>query len=87
MGVFPNQEYRAFSIVLNKEDILLLYSDGITDSIDRQTDEQKGLENLTELLMMNYKKTAKDISSEIFNFLENYKRMDDQTLMVVKKIE
>ncbi|MFH1326815.1 MAG: PP2C family protein-serine/threonine phosphatase [archaeon] len=85
LGVLPNLNYDIFNLRLEKGDIMLLYSDGITDTINRNFPSSKGVESLTNILKEKHKKPAREILNEIFNFLGDFEQTDDQTGLVVKR--
>jgi len=81
------------SFTLNANDILLLYTDGITEawvknSIRNQRDpltDMYGEKSLIKKLQDNYHKSSKDIIGEVLKSLDNYMVRDDITLMVLKR--
>lgn len=78
---------REFSI--NSGDILLLHTDGITESIS-PTDEEFGCERLKSLLAESAGLDAKAIAAKIFSvvgeFTNNAPAEDDRTIVVIKAL-
>ena len=75
-------------IELNSGDIVVLYTDGITEA-ENTTGGQYGLEKLCEIVKNNWQKPAKQIRQLVINDLREYigkhKVYDDITLVVIKQ--
>jgi histidine kinase len=78
---FPIQE---FALELN--DILILYTDGVTESRDKE-DNMFLDTGLIKLLKKNNKKSTEEIKLELLKQLQSYENEDDITFMIVKRIE
>ena len=89
LGPAPNAHYYIESLNFNKGDILLLFSDGITETADKKF-EQFGDERLTENLLkyskLNTKELVLTILDEVIKFSKNGLYNDDKTLVAIKKI-
>ena len=87
--MFPDVEYEAKTIALNPGDTTLLYTDGITESRNKENKEFEE-ERLVKFLKKHSKLPAKEliteIQSEMETFTANTEPMDDQTVVVIKKI-
>ena len=74
-------------ISLNEGDVLLYYTDGITEA-ENANKELFGLERLKRVLLENSYKSAQSIKEEILRevdlFRDGYEQVDDITLLVVK---
>ena len=84
LGVFPDTEYRAVSLPLQKDDRLLLYTDGITEA--RNADgEEYGEERLAAALAAHRHKSGAalhaSIMDEVRGFAVGFE--DDATLLAV----
>ncbi|UCE41686.1 MAG: SpoIIE family protein phosphatase [Candidatus Aminicenantes bacterium] len=88
LGMFPNVEYTAQSITLNQGDTTLLFTDGITESRNKDNMEFEE-EKLVKLLKKNSKLLAHEligaIQKEVETFTADTEQMDDQTVVVIKK--
>jgi len=88
LGMFPDVEYKAQSIILNPGDITLLFTDGITESRNKENKEFEE-EKLVKLLKKNLKLSAQEliaqIQDEVDAFTSGSEQMDDQTVVVIKK--
>jgi sigma-B regulation protein RsbU (phosphoserine phosphatase) len=87
VGLFPEFEYPTSVKKLSRNKILVLFSDGITEAINRK-DEEFGQERLEAVIRENEGKAAREISSRIIDelteFSEGREQFDDITLMVIK---
>jgi sigma-B regulation protein RsbU (phosphoserine phosphatase) len=89
LGMFPDVEYKAQSVFLNSGDTALLFTDGITESRNKENKEFEE-EKLVKFLKKNSKLEAQDllkeIQNEVMDFTADTEQMDDQTVVVIKKI-
>lgn len=87
IGFVEGYKYRLGKINLSQGDILLYYTDGITEAENAQK-ELFGLERLKRVFLENSYKTASEIKEEILKELERFRdgheQNDDITLLVVK---
>jgi len=88
LGMFPDVEYKAQTAALHPGDIILLFTDGITESRNKENKEfEEG--KLVKLLKKNAKLSAadliKEIRKEVETFTADTEQMDDQTVVVIKK--
>lgn len=87
IGFLEGYKYKLGKINLNEGDILLYYTDGITEAenIDK---ELFGIERLKRVFLENSYKSANEIKDEILKELERFRdgheQNDDITLLVVK---
>lgn len=80
------------SFTVEKNDIILLYTDGVTEAKELKTVRTKkgknyfGEEKLKQILLDNCTKDPEDIKECVINQLKKYDSNDDVTLVVLKKI-
>jgi len=89
LGPAPNAGYYVQSVNFNKGDLLLLYSDGVTESADaafKQYGDDKLLANFKKLKDLSPKEIAIRILEDVISFSKHGKYSDDKTLVVIKKI-
>ena len=88
LGPFPAEKYRAEFTIMRKGDILLLYTDGITEAADEHR-RLFGEERLVNLLRLHRSKSPKEICQHILQEVQTYCRnaeySDDRTLVVVRR--
>ena len=89
LGMFPAQKYETGSFFLEKGDIALLFTDGITECRDvdnREYEEKRFIKFVKE----NAKCSARGLLDRIFKelklFSQGVDQMDDMTLVVIKKV-
>lgn len=90
LGPSPNAKYQVDSVNFSKGDILLLYSDGITETADEkfeQYGDEKLLNKLKALVNLTPKEIALGILDDVIKFSKNGKYSDDMTLVVIKKVK
>ncbi|HID26511.1 MAG TPA: HAMP domain-containing protein [Methanosarcinales archaeon] len=87
LGVLGNIELEEKEIELESGDMIVLYTDGITDAINDQ-EEEFGEERLINLISENYTMSALDlinkIKHEVIAFTRDQPQFDDFTLVILK---
>lgn len=89
IGITENIEdyLKDYNIPMNKEDMMLLYTDGVTEAVNAAGDlygDARLIESLSRHRMLNVKDIIMNILKDINLFQE--KQDDDITLLVIKKI-
>ena len=88
VGLMEYFNVRPASIQLMAGDIVLLYTDGITEAINPQDDEPFGFERLAEVVSQNQNLPAEGLSNKIRQTLTEFTQgsllADDVTLIVSK---
>jgi phosphoserine phosphatase RsbU/P len=88
MGVFETARFVEGRVNIAKGDILVLYTDGITEIIDAEEDEF-GEERLANVVRKNSSCTAKELVNLIMNAVAEFGKelgaFDDETLIVIKR--
>ncbi|MCP4581697.1 MAG: SpoIIE family protein phosphatase [candidate division Zixibacteria bacterium] len=87
LGMFPESNYEERPIYINKGDILLFYTDGVTEAQDID-DREFGVERLKEFVENSRKLSPKEIIEivikEVQKFKERNKPLDDLTMILAK---
>ncbi len=87
LGVAPDSQYREEAFTYEKNDILILYTDGVTEAIDKNGAEF-GLDQLKEIIKKNKNESAyvimNYIMSAIDQFTQGLPQFDDITLLIIK---
>jgi len=92
VGLFDDSVYEQETIKLQSNDVLVIYSDGVTDAgIDPEIDDENagfGQQRLEDIIIANASLPAdellKSISDEVTRHAYNTKQFDDITLIVMK---
>ena len=92
LGLQNDAEYQCRQIQLNKNDAILYYTDGITDSsnsIGERFDEERLIKSFSKLCKQSLK--SKEILDRIFKILDNFTgknmQLQDDASMVVFQLE
>jgi sigma-B regulation protein RsbU (phosphoserine phosphatase) len=87
LGLFPESEYVSRRIYLQEGDVLVLYTDGILDTTNREHD-QFGEERFRETIHSSLSLSASEICQEVADRMDTFSagapQWDDLTLVVVK---
>ncbi|MEX0602319.1 MAG: PP2C family protein-serine/threonine phosphatase, partial [Bacteroidota bacterium] len=88
LGPFPDEKYRVENTVMQTGDVLVMYSDGISEA--RDTGEgQYGEKRLTEKILESRHLKAEQICRSILDDVHRFSRGsdegDDRTIVVVKR--
>jgi sigma-B regulation protein RsbU (phosphoserine phosphatase) len=89
LGIVDNFQYESGKIYLEKDDFIILYTDGITEAKNADDDEL-GEEKLKEILINNADASGTEIIDiilkEIDIFAGSNTQYDDETLIILKRI-
>lgn len=89
LGIMAGAEYEAGEIQLEKGDVLVVYSDGVTEAVNLNDDEY-GMENLSDVISKNLTSSASGIRDKVESglsaFTETAPANDDITLVIVKRV-
>jgi stage II sporulation SpoE-like protein len=88
LGPDPDAQYERGYVVLRPGDIVVAYSDGITEAANER-DEQFGLDRLRQVIAANTDLAAKGMVDLIFQSVEAFagrvRPADDQTVVVIRR--
>ena len=89
IGIFDTAEFDLETVQLDVGDILVLYTDGITEAINQDEDEF-GEERLEQLVAENANLPAQHLADRILEavneFADEQNLFDDATLLVLKRV-
>jgi sigma-B regulation protein RsbU (phosphoserine phosphatase) len=89
LGPTPNAKYVIDNINFSLNDVLVIFSDGITETANTAY-ENYGEERLKQQIIKSKKKSSKQIAysilDDVIKFSKDGKYNDDKTLVVVKRI-
>jgi sigma-B regulation protein RsbU (phosphoserine phosphatase) len=87
LGVLDDYPYQEEKIILKPQELILLYTDGITEAFNKRN-EQFEEERLIKVVQEHFNLGAEGVSQQILNvvtaFQEDVPQSDDLTLVVVK---
>lgn len=90
LGIMRHQKFGLENINLRKGDVLVLYTDGISEAMD-ENNELFGEERIIEIVKKHHNKTAKEINllllEEVQKFSSKSKYNDDRTIVVIKRMK
>jgi len=88
LGMFPNQEFSAGNLELEKGDTLILYTDGVTDALN-SNEEEYGMSRLidaaTESWSCEPEKFVANCLSDVSAFRGGSPRSDDISIMGIRR--
>jgi sigma-B regulation protein RsbU (phosphoserine phosphatase) len=92
LGILCDQAYGQSSVTLEESDLLLLYTDGITEAVAPRTSpgprELFGIDRLDRVLLDCHRRGAEScvarIRAEVCAFSGNSPPTDDQTLIAIR---
>ena len=87
VGIMPNVEYGQDFIILDKGDIGVLYTDGITEAMN-ETHDLFGMDRLQNAIYKNHESTTKEIAdavlADVNEFVGTAPQHDDETMIIFK---
>ena len=89
LGPSPNAKYYLESINFVKGDVLLLFSDGITETMDSNSveyGEERLINKLKKVNSLSSREIVLEILDDVVNFSKNGNYSDDKTLVAIKRI-
>jgi len=86
LGLFPQAEFNTSKATLQPGDMLVLYTDGITEAVNPR-DEMFGVERLQEMVSLHTSASAEELQAAILAGVEEFTRgtyqADDITLLII----
>lgn len=90
LGPSPNQKFNSESIYIDKDDVLVLYTDGIIEAANRKF-EFFGESRLKECILKYKDRNPKEICEltmqDVQRFSAKGKYSDDKTIVIIKRVE
>jgi len=87
IGVEKNTEYTDNEMEVNSGDILIMYSDGVAESVNssgRQYTKERLIQIVTENKKLSGKEIASLVKTDIKQFCGSVRQHDDQTVLIIK---
>jgi serine phosphatase RsbU (regulator of sigma subunit) len=91
LGIFPAAKFEQRARTLNPGDIVVLFSDGVTEAARPDVDEEFGEERLAQSLArlkdLPARQIVESINREVHDFTRGAPPADDITLVIAKRVE
>jgi sigma-B regulation protein RsbU (phosphoserine phosphatase) len=88
LGPFPDEVFRVENFLMSKGDILLLYTDGISEATNEQGEEY-GEDRIVQCIRRHAARTPKDITQHLLEDVQAFNslgtRSDDKTIVTIKR--
>jgi len=89
LGIMEDSEYEEETVHFEKGDLLLIYSDGISEAMNEK-EEEFGEKNIETFISKDTDKSAKEITDtlleEVKKFVGKTPQSDDMTIIAIKRI-
>jgi sigma-B regulation protein RsbU (phosphoserine phosphatase) len=89
LGILPMSKYEEATVTLERGDILVLFSDGVTEEVD-PNDEQFGEERLANMVAALRDRPAAEIVQEVHRavhaFTQGAPAADDITVVIARRL-
>ncbi|MBD3276268.1 MAG: SpoIIE family protein phosphatase, partial [Candidatus Marinimicrobia bacterium] len=89
LGFREDSEFEEETLQIEIGDLLVVYSDGITEAMNNERDEEFGEERLEEVIMANLELPSRQLIEQIFKdvraFTKDTPQSDDMTLLVIQR--
>ena len=90
LGMFPETRYHEYHLLLHPGDVLVLYTDGVTES-QNPDGVEFGRERLAQAVKENYDRTARELIASlemaVLEWTANVGSNDDVTFFVIKALK
>ncbi len=87
LGILQNHDYKEMVLGLNAGDLILFYTDGVTEA-KNEAGEEFGTKRLEKILLENYALKARQIQDKIYQEIKEFTQdkpgQDDFTMIVIK---
>lgn len=87
LGVFPDSKYKVDSFTISSGQTLFLYTDGVTEAFNEESDFY-GEERLKAVILkpdMKFFDLLLSVSNDVLKFIQKAPQSDDITLLAIKK--
>jgi serine phosphatase RsbU (regulator of sigma subunit) len=94
LGFFKNQKYEHAVAKLLPGDVVVMYTDGLTEAFGSGA-EEFGIESLQDIILLNSSQSAREICRKIFEAVDVHQgpqsrqpgEVDDKTVVVIKALD
>src|SRR5581483_4255798 len=89
LGIVSNISLPEVSVQMDCGDVIVLYTDGVTEAFEQNGEQEFGMTRLTQVVEEHAGGTCQELTNHILNavaeFTEGAPQFDDLTLVVVKR--
>jgi sigma-B regulation protein RsbU (phosphoserine phosphatase) len=90
LGMMPDYQYQMGNIKFNTGDLLLCYTDGVNEALNKE-EEEFGEEKIQELILENKSKSVQSLAEiiveDIQDFCKGMPQYDDITLLITRRLK
>ena len=89
LGPFPNEKYRVENVNLREGDVLVMYTDGITEATDSEVQffgEKRLIQTVEKYSHLSSNEICDNILRDVEQYSTGSEIRDDRTIVVVKRI-
>ncbi len=89
LGPFPEESYRVENTVIGKGDVVVMYTDGISEAMTADFamyGEKRLAEKVEELHLLSAEQICRHILDDVIHFSAGGQDGDDKTIVVIKRI-
>jgi len=89
VGAFEGVTYQEEKLQLEKGDTLVMFTDGVTEAMDKDGKEfgtERLVETLEEVAMHNCQQIIDTIKDDITAFVDGAEQSDDITMLAIKRL-
>ena len=90
LGMFPRTRYHEYHLVLEPGDVLVLYTDGVTEALSPEG-EEFGRDRVAQVVEENYTLPARELIASlqmaVLEWTANAGANDDVTFFVIKALK
>ena len=87
LGAFPDAVFNIYETTLNKDDEIFLYTDGVTEAHNAESEmygEERLLNTLNNYTNSNLANVIANVKSDLKNFTQNMPQYDDTTMLIFR---
>jgi sigma-B regulation protein RsbU (phosphoserine phosphatase) len=89
VGILPNAKFESKKLTLGSGDLVILYTDGVTESLNPE-DEEFGEDGVIQFVNQNLNLNMEDLATLLENHIKEFTHgappLDDSTLVLLKRL-
>jgi len=88
MGPFPNETFKTENFLMDRGDVLFLYTDGVSEAMDQQ-EQFYGEDRIRKLVSDHHELSAREITQTVLDDVQKFSSLgaqsDDKTIVTIKR--